>query len=121
MTAANTRAGGFSYTPVDAMDVVSAPNIAPNSSAIPNVPHIYCCGGNELNLLSTRFSTVDCGINKGIASQTHSGRLESTQGSSKYFIQGAPATRQGDASTTNNHNGGSVQLGRSQPKCNIDS
>jgi Domain of unknown function (DUF4150) len=116
MTAANTRAGGISFTGCDPMIPIPAPNIAPNANGIPNVSNYFCCGGNEQNLNTVRPSTIDIGGILGAASGTHSAKMDPMQGSAKYFIQGSPATRLGDMSMTNNNNASSTQITPSQTK-----
>ncbi|WP_072091742.1 PAAR-like domain-containing protein [Trabulsiella odontotermitis] len=116
MTAANTRAGGMSFTGCDPMVPISGPNFAPNNTGVPNVSNYYCCGGNEQNLNTIRVSTIDTGIIVGAASGTHSSKMDPMQGSGKYFIQGSPATRLGDMSMTNNNNSSSTQISPSQTK-----
>lgn len=116
MTAANTRAGGMSFTGCDPMIPIPGPNIAPNANGIPNVSNYYCCGGNEQNLNTIRTSTIDTGSILGAASGSHSAKMDPMQGSGKYFIQGSPATRLGDMSMTNNYNSSSTQMMPSQTK-----
>ncbi|EIM18698.1 PAAR-like domain-containing protein [Pseudomonas chlororaphis] len=116
MTAANTNAAGISFTGCDPMVPVPGPNIAPNTTGIANVANYFCCGGNEQNLATIRTSTIDSGSAVGAASGTHSAQMQPMQGSSKYFIQGMPATRLGDMSVTNNNNMVVNQIAPSQTK-----
>ncbi|MET4860247.1 PAAR-like domain-containing protein [Morganella morganii] len=115
MTAANTRAGGISFSGCEPMIPIPGPNIAPNTTGIPNVANYFCCGGNEQNLMSIRASTISTGIILG-ATGAHSAQMTPVQGSGKYFIQGSPATRLGDMSMTNNCNAPSTQIAPSQTK-----
>lgn len=114
MTASNTNAAGMSMAAVEAMLPAPGPNISNNSQALPNVPNYFCCGGNEQNMATIRPATSSLGGVLGIVSGTHSSRMVPLQGSGKYFIQGAPATRLGDLSMTNAGNASSTQLVPSQ-------
>ncbi|WON77463.1 PAAR-like domain-containing protein [Serratia sp. UGAL515B_01] len=116
MTAANTRAGGMSFTGCAPMIPIPGSNTAQNSNGIPNVSNYFCCGGNEQNMNTIRSTTSDSGWTLGAASGTHSGKMDPMQGSSKYFIHGSPATRLGDMSMTNNYNASSSQITPSQTK-----
>lgn len=92
------------------------PNFALNSMGIPNIANYFCCGSNEQNMATLRLSTVDTGSIAGVVSGTHSGMMQPMQGSSKYFIQGMPATRLGDMAMTNNNNMVTTQIVPSQGK-----
>lgn len=106
----------MSFAVCDPMIPIPGINMAPNVTAIPNVSHYFCCGGNEQNLASLRLFTIDTGMVLGAASGTHSAKMDPMQGSGKYFIQGSPATRLGDMSMTNNYNALCTQLIPSQTK-----
>jgi hypothetical protein len=114
MTASNTNAAGMSLAAIEPMLPVPGPNLSSNTQALPNVANYFCCGGNEQNMATIRPATSSQGGLLGIASGTHSSRLVPSQGSTKYFIQGAPATRLGDLSMTNAGNAASTQLVPSQ-------
>jgi hypothetical protein len=116
MTASNTNASGTSFVGVDPMIPSPGSNDAPNDRGIPNVANYFCCGGNEQNLGTVRTTTVDTGTVVGVVSGTHSGPMTPQQGSTRYFLQGMPATRLGDMSMTNNFNTSTTQIAPSQTK-----
>jgi hypothetical protein len=121
MTAANTNANGLSFASADPLFPIPGTNSAPNNNAIPNVSNYFCCGGNEQNLGTLRLATIDSGLGTGVVSGTNSARMQPMQGSSKYFIQGMPATRLGDMSLTNSNNIVANQVVPSQTKYFINS
>jgi hypothetical protein len=116
MTAANNNLGGMSFVGCDPMIPSPGPNTAPNSMGIPNVANYFCCGSNEQNMATLRPTTIDAGSVLGTVSGTHSAMMQPMQGSSKYFIQGMPATRLGDMAMTNNNNTVTTQVAPSQTK-----
>ncbi|PIF14744.1 protein of unknown function [Candidatus Pantoea floridensis] len=106
----------MSFVGADPMIPSPGPNTAPNMMGIPNVPNYFCCGSNEQNMATIRTTTIDAGNEVGVVSGTHSAQMLPIQGSSKYFIQGMPATRLGDMSMTNNNNMVTTQTVPSQMK-----
>jgi hypothetical protein len=116
MTAANTRSGGYAFSDFEPMVPVSGSNMALNVTGIPNVANLFCCGGNEQNTGTIRTTSISTGGILGALSGTASAYMQPLQGSSKYFIQGLPATRLGDISLTNAGNTYATQISPSQTK-----
>lgn len=104
----------------DPMIPVSGPNFVIHSNGVPNHPNYYICGCNEQSIATTYVCSTDTGAILGAASGQHSGPAQFCQGSVKYFIQGSPATRLGDAGITNGGNMVCFHCAPCQTKCLIN-